>query len=363
MELLKQHGRKAAAALLLTALMLLLSAHADTAAEMLRGRVQLCLTTLIPSLFGCMVLGNLLCLSGAGTAAGYCLRRAAAPLRMPPPVCGIFLISQLAGYPVGGMLLRQATERGEISAQDAARFSYVCYGGGPAFLVGLAGRQLFGSTAAGVCILLSCIAANLTAALLLRPNTAPASDCSAFAGTRLPPAQALTASVTAAMKGMLQICGAVLLFGIIQCILVICGGAAAAEAVGSAAGIPPYTVRALLHTVLDVTQLTELFSCGLPFSVLLPLTAGLLSFGGCCVLLQCTALGVRTLRPAKLFAVRLGTGLLTAIFVRLSLPLLPAVPAQTVFVPARQPVLSQTGSFLPAFLIFLTGFPFLLKKD
>ncbi len=349
--------------LLLIAAMLLLSANADAVSAILQSRITFCLTSLIPSLYGCMALGNLLCLSGAGAVLGCRFRRTAAFFRMEPPVFGIFLISQFAGYPVGAALLRQAADHRELPEKDAAALSAVCYGGGPAFLIGFAGKQLSGSTEAGICMMLSCMLANgILAGLLLRNRSGGKSNA-VCAYTYKLNARTLTDSVTQAMKGLAQICAAVLLFGIFQYFLECAGAAGAAAAFGSAFGIPAHVTRALLACALDITQLPALFVCGLPRGILLPLAAGLLSFGGFCVQLQCLALGVRSLHSGRLLAVRLLAALLAASLTAAAVPLLP-VPEETVVSAfANRAVSSETGSFLPAFLIFLTGFPFLLKKD
>ena len=349
--------------IILIGVMMLLAGHADTAALILKERITLCLTVLIPSLFGCMVISNLLCTGGTGEALGRCFRHTAAFFRMTPAVFSIFLISQLAGYPVGTLLLRRAADAGDISAQDAARLSCVCYGGGPAFLVGLAGKQLFGSTAAGICIMCACIAANSCMAFLLRPkNKAVPTPETAHTEYGIS-AQTLTDAVSAAMRSLAQICAMVLLFGLIQCILSMLGVSAAIGKLTASAGIPAQTAEAMLGCFMDVTQLHALFRCGLSFQMLLPITAGLLSFGGCCVQLQCVALGVRALHPARLFCIRLAAGLLTALLTYLLLPLLPIPPESAVTAFAEHTVISKQGSVLPAIMIFFTGFPFLLKKD
>ncbi|MBR6106792.1 MAG: hypothetical protein IKQ39_02170 [Oscillospiraceae bacterium] len=354
-------ARSVSAALLLTVLMLLLSAHSGAVSAVLHGRIMLCLTTLIPSLYGCTLLGSLLCMSGAANGLGRCFRHIAGLYRMPPAVFGIFLVSQLAGYPVGAMLLKQAAARGDISEQDAARLTCVCFGGGPAFLIGLAGKQYLGSTAHGVCIMLCCIAANLTVGLFLRPKTA--AGCAVPHEAEVSAAQMLTQAASAAMRSMCAICAAVLLFGVLQCVLEICGGMRLLTALGGLAGIHPQTVRAVAGAFADVTQLEAVFCCGLPEHVLLPLSAGLLSFGGCCVMLQCVTVGVRQLAPGRLFCIRLTAALLSGALARICLPLLPLPAAECAAVFAQHAAVSETGSVIPAFLIFLTGFPFLLKKD
>ena len=346
---------------LLIAAMLLLAFRADAVSAILRSRIDLCLTTLIPSLYGCMVLGNLLCTSGAGEALGRRLHSAAALLRMPPAVFGIFLVSQFAGYPVGAALLRQAAADHALSESDAARLSCICFGGGPAFLIGFAGRQLFGSAAAGVCMMLACILANCILAILLCPRphkTDPLPERRICIS-----AQILTDSVSQAMKGLAQICAAVLLFGLIQHLPALLRLPASGAAVCIRAGLPLHVLRAVCAALLDITQLTPVFRCGLPAIAVLPLAAALLSFGGVCVHLQCLALGVRGMRPEQLLGTRLLAAILAALLTAAAVPLLPKLPEHAVSAFANRAAASESGSILPAFLIFLTGFPFLLKKD
>ena len=362
MNLRRKPAVSACTALLLTGCMLLLSAHAEAVSAVLYGRVMLCLRTLVPSLYGCTMLGALLCMSGAAQALGHSLRFAADRLHLSHGAFGIFLVSQLAGYPVGSMLLRQASERGDLTEQDAARLSCVCFGGGPAFLIGLAGGQLLGSNACGLCIMLCGMCANLIMAAVMRPQREPARE-SGGSGCRLD-AGMLTDAAAAAVRSMTMICAAVLLFGVIGCTAELCGILRLLTALGGVCGIAPHTVRAAVSAFADVTQLADLAACGLPDPVLIPLTAGLLSFGGCCVLIQCRAVGVRSLRLRTLFLSRISAALLTAFLVRLCLPLLPlSLPECAAEAFAHQTAVSESGSVLPALLIFLTGFPFLLKKD
>ena len=132
---------------------------------------------------------------------------------------------------------------------------------------------------------------------------------------------------------------------------------------GKALGIPPFTVTAAVNAFADVTQLEAVFRCGLPEQTLLPLCAGLLSFGGCCVLMQCMTVGVRELHIGRLLLTRLAAAVLAGVLARICLPLLPLPAEECAAVFAQHAAVSESGSVIPAFLIFLTGFPFLLKKD
>lgn len=348
----------AAAALLLLTLIALTAINAGAVAEMLRGRVALCLNTLIPSLFGCMVFANLLTDSGAAAWCGMRLRILAKLLHLPPEMLTLFCISQIAGYPVGTLLLRQSAARGVLSPDAAARLSYICFGGGPAFLVGFAGVQMFGSAAAGWWMMGACICANLV--LMLIFGRVPYREDAAAVTVRLSP-ESLTNAVRDAMRSLAGICGTVLLFGVIMQLFSQLGITDDAALLGSRFGIAPQTTRALLAALADITQLPQVMHCGLSYRILLPLCGALLSFGGACVHLQCAALGGSRIRLGKLLGMRLFAALLTALLLLPAGDLI-ALPAQCGVFAVRSAVPAM-GSPVPALLIFCTGFPFLLKKD
>ena len=78
--------------------------------------------------------------SGAWQALARPLRRFSTALfGLPESYFALFLLSQFAGYPVGASMLCTLTKQGVLSKEDASRLLCVCYGGGPAFLLGLLG--------------------------------------------------------------------------------------------------------------------------------------------------------------------------------------------------------------------------------
>lgn len=349
----------AAAALLLFTVFALLAGNAGIFAEILRSRIVLCLQTLIPSLFGCMALTDLLTASGAAVWLGGRLRPLARLLRLPPELLTVFLVSQIAGYPVGTLLLRQMAERGRLSQEDTAALSGACFGGGPAFLVGLAGVQMFGSAAAGWLMLGACICANFCILMLVRPKSQP-EPAIQDVPVRLS-AECVTGAVSRTMRSLAGICGMVLLFGILMQLCEALGITALLIRLGAAAGIPAQTVRALFAAVLDITQLHRMFACGLSFRLLLAVSAALLSFGGICVHWQCLALGGGALHGGRLLGMRLIAALLTFLLTFAAAGSIPLPESAAVF--AARTAVSKSGSILPSLLIFCTGFPFLIKKD
>lgn len=352
--------RNYAQMMVLSAVLMLLSVQSAEVRQLLWERLRLCLEVLIPSLFGGMAVCHLMLHTGALQAFDTIFTRICKGKSGIGAVLGVYVLSQLAGYPMGAALLRSMEQEGTLSAQQAQRLSYVCFGAGPSFLVGLAGAQLLGSAKAGWLLFLCCCLGNLVAAAFLW-RSVRAAPSSAAAAAHDSMAQAMVRSAQQAMEGLLRICAVVLLFGLIQFLAETAGLLSLLCRIGESVGVESDVTDALLSAVLDVTQLGEVCAAGLPYGVLLPAMAALLSFGGLCVQCQCISLGVGGLSFMRLLGVRLICALLSALFCVLLLPLFPSAAVTDVFAP--QASVSQSGSLLPGLLILCTGFPIILKKD
>lgn len=118
--------------------MLILILDSQTAISGMREGIELCVQTLVPSLFPFFVLSILI--------TGSLLGR---PLRLLRPVgilCGIpgggeslLAVGLLGGYPVGAQNVAMAYQEGCISKEDGERLLVFCNNAGPAFLFGIVG--------------------------------------------------------------------------------------------------------------------------------------------------------------------------------------------------------------------------------
>ena len=327
--------------------MLLLTQTAVQTAAVLAERLAYCLQTLIPSLFGCTVLAELLQSTGCMQAEGGCLRQFAERCGLPPQILPVFLLSQIAGYPVGAGLLARETAAGTLRRESAVRLSYVCFGGGPAFLVGFAGARLFGCAAAGWVMLSAAVLSNLL--LFLVMPIPPHHIVHSVQPVRLD-AETVSGAVSRTVQSMTAICGTVLLFGML---LHIADTLHLFGILSRVLHLPVQTVSAVCSAAADITQLPGLFHIGLPFRVLLPLCAGMLSFGGCCAQMQACALGAAGLRFQRLAVMRIPAALMTALLTAAAAPLIPLPESLPVFAP--QAAVSQSGSVLPGLMILFTG--------
>lgn len=124
-------------------LLLLLIIYPGTVQNGVRQGIELCLWTLIPTLFPFMVLTALLspemqCLPGS------VFSRLERMLRIPHGCFSIFILGLLGGYPIGAKCICQAVKENSLSTDDSRRMLCFCSNAGPSFIFGL-GMSLLGS--------------------------------------------------------------------------------------------------------------------------------------------------------------------------------------------------------------------------
>ena len=118
--------------------MLVIILDGKTAISGMRKGLDLCLNTLVPSLFPFFVLSTLVTSSLMGTsvkAAGFLSKFC----RMPAGSESLLFVGLLGGYPLGAGNIALEYKRGTISKADAERMAIFCNNAGPSFLFGILG--------------------------------------------------------------------------------------------------------------------------------------------------------------------------------------------------------------------------------
>jgi hypothetical protein len=118
--------------------LILLILDRESAIEGARKGLEICIQTVIPSLFPFMFLTSLL------TAALFSLKGKHSSIicrlyKIPPGTEGILLSGLLGGYPVGAKSVADAKRQLNLSATEAERMLVFCNATGPAFLFGITG--------------------------------------------------------------------------------------------------------------------------------------------------------------------------------------------------------------------------------
>ncbi len=287
-----------------------------TASQAASGAISACLETIVPSLFAFSAVAIFLQKSGLYRVVlkpfSLVLSKI---LRMDEELCGIFLLSNIGGYPVGISLLSALVAENRLSERDAARLMCCCFGSGPSFIIGIVGTGVFGSAAVGGVIFAACFLASLLVAVFVRTR-------GEFSLKPAPKQLSLTSStfvlsVNAAARAMFSVCVMVVGFSVIAAGLREIGVNALFERLFATLGVGENSVR-IFPAMLEITRIKELS----PTANAPAISAALLSFGGVCVFLQISALAgkipLKRFLVSRIFAATLSGGL--AAMLALALP-------------------------------------------
>jgi len=272
-----------------------------------------CLNTIIPSLYGMMVISALLTKSGiTGKIPKAVSSFGKAVFGMDKNVFPIFLFSLFAGYPTGAKMLCSQYENNLISKKNAEIFSGLCFGAGPAFIYGCISSHIYGNENAGLIILISTVSANFILAIAVSFFIKTASD-SQYCGINSLTLNSniLCDSVSSGGRSMASICTMILAFSVLTAFLRETGAISAiAHILCSFASFSDSTAEAVICAALDVTS-CEMLPCG--DYTLLPIICGLVSFGGVCILLQISALTSGKLSLLPLIILRTAAAFLSGL--------------------------------------------------
>ena len=185
-----------------------------TAAAGARVGLTLCGRSVIPSLFGFLVLSPMLA-DGIERAVLYLCRHRAE--KRTAALISAFAVGMLAGFPIGALTLLSQYRQGRISDADAARFLGVCTAVSPAFLIGYFGQALSQSAVLGAWMWIGqCLLCLIGFLILYRHPHGGENPTSAAVLHRLP---SLSVCIREAVPRMLQICGAVIAFSVFRAFL------------------------------------------------------------------------------------------------------------------------------------------------
>lgn len=258
MSIIKKHGIAVVFILLVIGLFLM----EQPIFNGIQSGINLAIDTVLPSLFPFMIVSKL----AVSTNALSPTRRYIAPVfkflfRLPPPCIDIFIFSLIGGYPIGAVLAKESYNKGEISQNQLQSVMRFCIVGGPGFVIGGIGRQLFNSTEAGIILYISCIISSLICGIISGFFT-KYERFDEMKKSKIQLSNAFVESVASASKNMLTVCSYVVVFSAII------------SAIG-ATDIPPALYN-IIAMPLEVTNGAVLSAS----TAGIPLTSALIAFGG-----------------------------------------------------------------------------------
>lgn len=247
--------------------MLALILDGRTAIDGARQGIELCLRTVIPSLFPFFVLSILLTSSLLGSSLAV-LRPLGRLFGMPDGAESLLIPAFLGGYPVGAQNVAAAFRSGQLTKPEAERLLSFCSNAGPAFLFGMAAamfpRRWIAWALWGIHIVGALFAA------LLIPGK-PAAPVRLTKTSPHSPASALNTAITV----MATVCGWVVLFRVLLAFLK-----------RWIFWILPAAVQVAVTGILELSNgCCELLAVT-DVSARFCICSGILAFGGLCVTMQ-----------------------------------------------------------------------------
>lgn len=178
--------------------------------------LNLCLHSVLPSLFPFFVLSSLLLSLGFAESLGRLLF---------PLMNGLFhlggsgasalALGFIAGYPSGARAVSQLYTDGLCGKEEAEHLLAFCNNCGPAFFLSFLGAEGFGSTVIGVKLWLIHVLSALLTGLLLRPKRTLSRDAAPPKTETIGFAAAFTQAVQSGFFSFLGVCSFVLLFSVL----------------------------------------------------------------------------------------------------------------------------------------------------
>lgn len=265
--------------------MLVLILDSATAVAGAKAGLELCLQTVIPSLFPFFLLSQVLLGAFSGTELSF-LHPVAKACGIPTEMESILIPAFLGGYPVGAQCISRTYQDGYVSQKEARHMLAFCNNAGPSFLFGMVGAMF--SQRSAPWILWGIHAGS---ALLWGYLTAEKRSDSSFQH----PIQVV--SIPRALDGALRVmgtvCGWVILFRVL---IAFCER--------WFFWLFPQNIQVLFTGLLELSNgcciLRDIADEKLRFLI----CSGMLSLGGCCVLLQTLSvvgeLGIKSYLTGKL---------------------------------------------------------------
>ena len=290
----------------------------------IRSGIEVCLSTIIPSLFPMMLVSIMAVESGLAQRVGKWLSPVSNKLFYLPGEAGsAVLLSVIGGYPAGAKAVTELYERGAVSREQAGRMSLFCFCAGPGFLVGLVGGLTGNRMLGWLLVAVQMAAVLLTGVLFGRIGQKKDENLSENlcinGSSSCGITEALVSSAGKAAKAILQVCLYVIIFSAFNEML---DGAGVSRIVVSTLediGMRPAVAEAVLPVLLEVTG-----GCVRAAGAGLPLVAFAVGFGGLSVIMQVISITEKVgVNRWRFFAARVFQGTISAVLTAMAMELLP----------------------------------------
>ena len=187
--------------------LLVLIFDSNTALTAAQEGIELCLKTVVPSLFPFFILSSYIRNAFMGKPIKI-LRPLGKICAVPEGAESLLLLGILGGYPVGALGINDAYENGALSKKDARRMLGFCNNAGPAFIFGMI-SILFSSTLTLWILWGIHIVSALVVGIILAPKNA------GHCNLKHPSSEPFTQIIEKSIKTTAYICAWVIIFRVI----------------------------------------------------------------------------------------------------------------------------------------------------
>lgn len=305
-----------------------------------RSGITLCGEIIIPSLFPFTIVSIFMFKSGI--ISNIC--KIISPItkvlfKLDETTFGVYLLSLIAGYPVGAKLINELHKNKIISSKKAENMLYYCVNGGPAFIVIAVGLGLLNNKQIGLILLFSHILSSLIICFIIaRFENFEDSNHNNIKKTNL--ISAFVESTADATTSMFSICSWVILFSVVSVVIELL--------------VKNQEINTILSCLFEVTTgINKLSKIGTVSAI--SLTLGL---SGICVHMQVIS-SIKNIRISYLpfFIVKFINGILSSIITSITLRLCPVTVA-TFSSFSKNDLKINSGSFPLFFALMLTSISF-----
>ncbi len=269
--------------------------------------LNICLYTIIPSLFPFMVLSTYVVKSDILSPV---YKLFSAPVRLifhqPTSAISVILLSMIGGFPVGIKMTNDLFMKGKINKEQAQRLCLFCMNAGPAFVITAVGTNMLRSTKAGIIIYSSLCISSFISGIITSFVVENEEKKLKSRNEKSLKLTSLSASVTDSIQAIFGICAWVILFSAItMCIKEFKF---------------PEKAHIYITSFFEVTKGCLVLVGNSP----LPIITGIIGFGGICVHCQVLEhLKNIELKYSCFFVSRILNGILSGIISHLLLLLFP----------------------------------------
>ncbi|MBR1384794.1 MAG: hypothetical protein IJ555_13455 [Ruminococcus sp.] len=344
-----QKIRKSLSAIILCAFAASIIIYADKVGEAAVMAIKRCVYIIVPSLFSFMAVSKLLIKTDT-------LKILFKPLdfllyklfEIPKGFIGLFVLSNIAGYPIGASIINEMLKTGKTDKASAQSLFICCYAAGPAYIINAVGLGIYNSMRVGLVLLLSVITTNFLLAIIVirvfKPNIIDTTSTSTDFGN------ALTASVTEAGEALFGMCAVIIFFSSVIAVLERIG---IFEIFGNTIS---NNTKIFLRSLLEVTSLSDLSPNSLGY---LPYVSAAIGFGGICVLLQINSITSSTVFK-RFFLFIPARAVMNYAFTRLFMFLLldKSIPTYV----RNNDLIVDFNNFLPSICLIMMIFILVLQK-